>query len=264
MDMTGEYRIPAPRAAGLGRRSTIRDPEAVHSRLREIQKVSDTEFTAKVRAKVGPVKANFGGKVTLSDLDPPNGYTITGEGTGGAAGFAKGSAMVSLDEDGGDDVLRYVVQAHVGGKLAQIGSRLIDATSRKMADDFFSRFVAGSSAARLPATTAARKRPASPAPSRIGSRPHGARPGEPRTAIGGAADAAPCRRRRAPAAVWVIGLTAIVGADARTISPAARYSLTPASALTQGQARTKLRAAAAVGSGRGLDGDKGGFDAKNG
>jgi carbon monoxide dehydrogenase subunit G len=88
------------------------------------------------------VKASFSGKVTLSDLDPPAGYTITGEGTGGVAGFAKGSARVALDEAGDETVLRYGVQAQVGGKLAQIGSRLIDATSRKMADEFFTRFVA--------------------------------------------------------------------------------------------------------------------------
>ena len=86
--------------------------------------------------------ANFTGKVTLTDLDPPAGYTISGEGQGGVAGFAKGSAKVALEEEGGETVLRYGVQAQVGGKLAQIGSRLIDATARKMADDFFSKFVA--------------------------------------------------------------------------------------------------------------------------
>jgi hypothetical protein len=106
-----------------------------------VDKVSDTEFTAKVVARVGPVKASFSGKVTLTDLDPPAGYTISGEGTGGVAGFAKGSAKVALDDVGDETVLRYGVQAQVGGKLAQIGSRLIDATSRKMADEFFSRFV---------------------------------------------------------------------------------------------------------------------------
>jgi len=94
-----------------------------------------------VVARVGPVRASFSGKVTLTDLDPPTGYTITGEGTGGVAGFAKGSAKVSLAEEAGETVLRYGVQAQVGGKLAQIGSRLIDATARKMADDFFGRFV---------------------------------------------------------------------------------------------------------------------------
>jgi carbon monoxide dehydrogenase subunit G len=97
-------------------------------------------MTAKVVAKVGPVKAKFAGKVTLSDIDAPNGYTITGEGSGGAAGFGKGGAKVDLVEDGPDTVLSYTAHAQVGGKLAQIGSRLIDGTARKMADDFFAKF----------------------------------------------------------------------------------------------------------------------------
>jgi uncharacterized protein len=142
MDMTGERRIPAPRERVW---EGLNDPEILKQAIpgcQEIEKVSDTEFTAKVRAKVGPVSANFSGKVTLSDLDPPAGYTISGEGTGGVAGFAKGGAKVTLDEDGGETVLRFEVQAQVGGKLAQIGSRLIDGTARKMADDFFNRFAA--------------------------------------------------------------------------------------------------------------------------
>jgi carbon monoxide dehydrogenase subunit G len=140
MDMTGEYRIAAPRAAVW---AALNDPEILRQSIPgcdEIDKTSDTEFTAKVTAKVGPVKARFGGKVTLSDIDPPNGYTISGEGSGGAAGFAKGGAKVSLTDDGAETVLRYSVQANVGGKLAQIGSRLIDGTARKMAEDFFGRF----------------------------------------------------------------------------------------------------------------------------
>ncbi len=102
MEMTGEFRIPAPRAARLGGAQRSRDPETGIPGCQTIEKVSDTEITAKVVAKVGPVKATFAGKVTLSDLDPPNGYTITGEGTGGVAGFAKGGAKVALDEDGGE------------------------------------------------------------------------------------------------------------------------------------------------------------------
>jgi carbon monoxide dehydrogenase subunit G len=142
MEMHGEFRIPASRDrvwAGLN------DPEILRQSIpgcQSVERVSDTEFTAKVVAKVGPVRANFSGKVTLSDLDPPNGYKISGEGTGGVAGFAKGGAQVSLAEESGETVLRYGVDAQVGGKLAQIGSRLIDATARKMAADFFSRFAA--------------------------------------------------------------------------------------------------------------------------
>src|SRR5712671_3467829 len=141
MDMQGERRIPAPRQLVWER---LNDPETLKQCIpgcETIEKISDTEFTAKVVAKVGPVKASFSGKVTLSDLNPPAGYTITGEGTGGVAGFAKGSATVALEEDGAETILRYGVNAQVGGKLAQIGSRLVDATARKMSDEFFSRFV---------------------------------------------------------------------------------------------------------------------------
>jgi uncharacterized protein len=141
MEMHGERRIPAPRETVWAR---LNDPETLKECIpgcQSVEKVSDTEFAAKVRAKVGPVSANFAGKVTLSDLDPPSGYTISGEGTGGVAGFAKGGAKVTLEEEGSETVLRYGVSAQVGGKLAQIGSRLIDATARKMADQFFSKFV---------------------------------------------------------------------------------------------------------------------------
>jgi carbon monoxide dehydrogenase subunit G len=141
MEMHGEFRIPAPRAEVWAR---LNDPETLKACIpgcETVEKISDTEFSAKMVARVGPVKARFSGKVTLTDLDPPAGYTITGEGTGGVAGFAKGSAKVALDDEGAETVLRYGVQAQVGGKLAQIGSRLIDATSRKMADEFFSRFL---------------------------------------------------------------------------------------------------------------------------
>ncbi|MBV8779097.1 MAG: carbon monoxide dehydrogenase subunit G [Alphaproteobacteria bacterium] len=141
MEMHGELRIPAPRAEVWAK---LNDPETLKTCIpgcETVDKISETEFTAKVVARVGPVKATFAGKVTLTDLDPPSSYTISGEGTGGVAGFAKGSAKVSLDDAGAETVLRYGVQAQVGGKLAQIGSRLIDATSRKMADDFFNRFM---------------------------------------------------------------------------------------------------------------------------
>ncbi|UEM06391.1 carbon monoxide dehydrogenase [Skermanella rosea] len=140
MDMTGEYRISAPRSRVW---EALNDPEILKQCIpgcEEIQKQSDTEMTAKVTAKVGPVKAKFAGKVTLSDINPPNGYTITGEGSGGAAGFGKGGAKVNLADAGPDTVLTYTAHAQVGGKLAQIGSRLIDGTARKMADDFFAKF----------------------------------------------------------------------------------------------------------------------------
>ncbi len=140
MDMTGEYRIPASREEVW---DALNDPETLKSCIagcQELDKTSDTEFTARVKTKVGPVSATFTGKVQLSDIDPPNGYTISGEGTGGVAGFAKGGATVKLAEDGNATILTYEANATVGGKLAQIGSRLIDSTARKMANDFFGAF----------------------------------------------------------------------------------------------------------------------------
>ncbi|TMJ44606.1 MAG: carbon monoxide dehydrogenase subunit G, partial [Alphaproteobacteria bacterium] len=142
MEMTGEFRIPAPRQRVW---EALNDPEILKQSIpgcQALEKVSDTEFNGKVVASVGPVRATFGGKVMLSDLDPPQSYTISGEGNGGVAGFAKGGAKVNLAEDGGATVLHYEVQAQVGGKLAQVGSRLIDGVARKMASDFFGRFAA--------------------------------------------------------------------------------------------------------------------------
>jgi len=142
MDMTGEYIIAAPRAKVW---SALNDPEILKQCVpgcQEMLKISDTQFAAKVQARVGPVSANFSGKVTLSDLDPPNFCRIIGEGTGGAAGFAKGGATVQLADEGAATKLSYKVEAQIGGKLAQIGSRLIDGAARKMADDFFSKFAA--------------------------------------------------------------------------------------------------------------------------
>jgi uncharacterized protein len=161
MDMNGEYQIAAPRQRVW---AALNDPEVLRQCIpgcEEIEKLSDVEWTAKVTAKVGPVKAKFGGKVTLSDLDPPNGYTITGEGTGGAAGFAKGGAAVKLIDQGTGTLLSYTVKAQVGGKLAQIGSRLIDGASRKLADEFFACFAAMLSA---PAGAEAAASPTAPSP----------------------------------------------------------------------------------------------------
>jgi carbon monoxide dehydrogenase subunit G len=142
MEMMGEQRIAAPLAAVW---AALNDPEILRQSIpgcQTISKLSDNELEALVVAKVGPVKATFKGKVTLSDVDPPNGYTLTGEGQGGVAGFGRGSAKVSLSEDGGGTILRYTATASIGGKLAQIGQRLIDSAARKMADDFFSNFAA--------------------------------------------------------------------------------------------------------------------------
>lgn len=107
-----------------------------------LERVGDNQFEAEVRAKVGPVKAKFKGNVTLSDLNPPESYRISGEGKGGAAGFAKGGATVTLVEDGDATVLKYDIDADVGGKLAQIGGRLLEGTSKKLAGEFFDNFEA--------------------------------------------------------------------------------------------------------------------------
>jgi carbon monoxide dehydrogenase subunit G len=163
MDMTGEVHLSAPREMVW---RALNDPEILKQSIpgcEEIQKLSDTEMTARVAAKVGPVSARFSGKVMLSELDPPNGYTISGEGQGGVAGFAKGGAQVSLKDDGDGTMLSYKVQAQIGGKLAQIGSRLIDATARKMADEFFTRFAAAVSGG-APAPAAVPSAGAAPTP----------------------------------------------------------------------------------------------------
>ena len=167
MDMTGEYRIPAPRQRVW---EALNDPEVLKAAIsgcEELNKLSDNELDARVKAKVGPVSATFTGKVTLNDLNPPVSYRIVGEGKGGAAGFAKGGAEVALAEDGTDTILRYSAKADVGGKLAQIGSRLIQGTAKKMADDFFGRFssiVAEQHAAEVaPAPPPAPEPPAPPA-----------------------------------------------------------------------------------------------------
>lgn len=142
MEMSGERQIPAPPEVVW---KGLNDPNVLKQSIpgcEEIEKVSDTEFTAKVVAKIGPVKARFGGKVTLSDLNPPHSYKISGEGQGGAAGFAKGGAEVNLEPgENGGTLMRYKVNAQIGGKMAQIGARLIDGTARKLADQFFDTFV---------------------------------------------------------------------------------------------------------------------------
>ena len=137
MKMAGEFRVARAREAVW---AALNDPAVLKRCLpgcQEIERISETEMTATLIVKVGPVKATFAGAVTLSDLDPPNGYTLSGQGQGGAAGFASGEARVALVEEGGETVVRYDVDAKVGGKLAQIGSRLIDSTAKKLAGQFF-------------------------------------------------------------------------------------------------------------------------------
>ena len=140
MEMSGEQRIALPQAqvwAGLN------DPEVLKASIpgcESIERVSDTEYKVAITAAVGPVKAKFNGKLLLSDVNAPTSYRLAFEGSGGAAGFGKGGAQVSLAPDGGGTKLSYVANAQVGGKLAQVGSRLIDGVAKKMADEFFQRF----------------------------------------------------------------------------------------------------------------------------
>ena len=142
MDMSGERRIPAPREKVW---SALVDPLVLKDAIpgcESLEKLSDTEMKATANVKVGPIAARFTGLVHLRDLDPPVGYRLDGEGQGGVAGFAKGGAAVTLADDGGDTILSYEVHAQVGGKIAQLGARLIDASARQMADLFFDRFAA--------------------------------------------------------------------------------------------------------------------------
>jgi carbon monoxide dehydrogenase subunit G len=141
MTMTGEVSLPADRATVW---AALNDADILKRSIpgcQELAKVGDTEFTATAKVAVGPVKATFKGKVNLSDIDPPNGYRISGEGQGGVAGFAKGGANVRLaDGENGGTRLSYDVEANIGGKLAQLGGRLINGVAKKYADEFFTNF----------------------------------------------------------------------------------------------------------------------------
>ena len=141
VDMSGEERIAAPVQKVW---EALNDPEILKACIpgcESLEKRSDTELAAVVSLKIGPIKAKFNGQVELKNLNPPHSYTIAGEGKGGVAGFAKGGADVELKPDGADTtVLTYTAKADVGGKIAQLGSRLIQSTSKKLAGEFFSNF----------------------------------------------------------------------------------------------------------------------------
>jgi carbon monoxide dehydrogenase subunit G len=143
MDMTGSRRIEAPRERVW---EALNDPAVLQASIpgcESVERTGPDSFAAKVGVRIGPMSAKFGGKVTLSNINPPAGYTITGEGQGGAMGFARGGADVSLVEEGpSTTTLNYNVKAQVGGKMAQLGARLVDSTARQMADQFFDRFAA--------------------------------------------------------------------------------------------------------------------------
>ena len=140
MTMNGEYQLAASRDVVWEKLNDAETLKACIPGCEELNKTSDTSFEATASIKIGPVKARFKGKVNLTDLDPPNGYKIVGEGDGGIAGFAKGGATVALTDKDGGTLLTYNVEAQIGGKLAQLGQRLVNGAAKKVADDFFQKF----------------------------------------------------------------------------------------------------------------------------
>ena len=217
MKMNGEFRVPTDRETVW---RALNDPEVLKDCLpgcQEIEKTSETEMTATLTIKVGPVKATFAGGVTLSDLDPPNGYTLSGQGQGGPAGFASGEAKVRLVEEGAETVVQYEVDAKVGGKLAQIGSRLIDSTAKKLSKQFFDSLaekLGGGEKADAEDSAAPEPEPAAPAPPSPEPEPPAAQPAE-APAEGTAAEAAgpplaPAMQRLGlPTAAWVVGVVVV-------------------------------------------------------
>jgi carbon monoxide dehydrogenase subunit G len=141
MELAGEKELAAPRAKVW---AALNDPEVLKGCIpgcESLEKLSETEFVATVTAKIGPIKARFSGRMQLGNVSPPESCTISGEGQGGVAGFAKGGADVSLEETGpGQTLMRYTARAAVGGKMAQLGARLVDSTAKKLAEEFFTRF----------------------------------------------------------------------------------------------------------------------------
>ncbi len=140
MEQSGEYRIAASREAVWG---ALNDPDVLCRCLdgcESMERLADDRFAARIKAKVGPVRATFDAELELKNVVPPESYTISAQVKGGPAGFARGDADVRLSEGSTETLLRYAIRASVGGKLAQVGSRLIDGTARKMADDFFASF----------------------------------------------------------------------------------------------------------------------------
>jgi carbon monoxide dehydrogenase subunit G len=174
MEMTGERRIGAPRDIVW---RALNDPEVLRQSIpgcESVERVGDDSFQARVGVKLGPMAAKFAGKVQLTNINPPASYTIGGEGNGGAMGFAKGGADVGLEEiSATETLLRYAVKAQVGGKMAQLGARLIDSTAKQMADQFFDRFAAVVSE---PAASAAEIPVDAPRPSEVAALPPGTRP----------------------------------------------------------------------------------------
>ena len=202
MDMTGERRIPAPRQKVW---DALNDTETLRSCIpgcESLERLSDTAMKATAAIKIGPISARFTGNIALSDMDPPNSYRISGEGQGGVAGFAKGGANVRLSDDGPFTVLSYDVKAQVGGKIAQLGARLIDATSKQMADLFFDRFTSEVSGPQEIAADGPIVAPGVAAASAAGMAAEGAATPMPQQA----SPALPARKAAAPPAVSLLSM----------------------------------------------------------
>jgi len=196
--LAGEQRIALPRQQVW---EGLNDPEVLQQCIpgcQSLERESEDRLKATVQIKVGPIGARFTGAVTLSDLDPPNAYTITGEGAGGAAGFAKGSAKVRLADEDGGTLLSYDVDAQVGGRIAQLGGAIIDATAKQLAGTFFRRF-GEIMAERGGLAPAAESAPAEASPAAETTVP------EPSARLASAAGAP---RRRTLTWIWIIAVAA--------------------------------------------------------
>ena len=155
MDIRGERRLIASREAVW---RALNDPDVLRECIpgcQRLERISDTVIEATIAAQIGPVKAPFGSRIELKDLDPPRAYTLVGEGKSAAAGFGRGEARVTLEEEGGTTTLRYVAELRLGGKLAQIGARLVEGATRQLAEQFFTRFAARFEQVPSPAAPAA-------------------------------------------------------------------------------------------------------------
>lgn len=248
MKMTGEEVIAAPRQAVW---DALNDPEILKQCItgcEEVKKKSDKEFEAKVTAKVGPVKASFIGDVKLSKLNPPRSYVISGEGKGGVAGFAKGGATVRLSDTGDSATkLSYDVDAQVGGKLAQIGSRLIDSTARKMAADFFKKFnkIVSESAevTEMTKQPTAKKAPAKKSASKA-AKAAASKPAETKAAAKPAAKAAKATAKASKAAAKPAAKA--TKAAAKPTAKAAKAAAKPAAKASKASAKPAAKAAKAT------------------
>lgn len=212
MDFAGRYVIPAPPQTVW---AAINDPKMLKASIpgcQSMTKIDPTHFEAAVKLKIGPVSATFKGKVALDDLDPPNRCILRGEGQGGVAGFARGEAEVLLSPEEGGTALTYKIKANVGGKLAQIGQRLIDGAAKQIADDFFAKFTAAIGAAQVAAADHAAMEAEAIALAEAEAAGVPIEPVAAETALSGSepVSLAPAKRGGVAPEIWVVGLIAII------------------------------------------------------